>query len=156
MRTALFSALVAFSLALTASAVEEKVIVSNLRIHKKGSNITRVQFRLDGHKVKDINCSGEKVPFPEPKEAFPCGDSGYSFVLFPGDKKDIEFQVFLYHDVGDRHADLRGGFDIHTIRDNIDAAGHANEIYTQKEPVSFTIEGPVGQEPGDSLGPEEL
>lgn len=102
MRTTLVSALVASSFALTASAAEEKVTVSNLKIHKEGTNITSVQFRLDGHTAKDINCSGTNVPFPEPNEAFPCGDSDYAFILFPGDKKDVEFQVFVYHDVGDK------------------------------------------------------
>ncbi|KAK6714769.1 hypothetical protein QX201_005621 [Fusarium graminearum] len=147
-----FSVCTAITLAAGALAAKEKVTVSKLSIHSVGSpvgtSIKSVSFVLNGDDADNVKCSAKNVAFPVPDDILSCGDSNYAFTLWEGEK-GAKFRVMVYHDVGDSHADLRGGADIRTKCDNSQGSGPADEICTQVKPVSFTIDGPVGSSPGN-------
>ncbi|KAF4452361.1 major allergen alt [Fusarium austroafricanum] len=150
MRSAFSTAFLAFAAQALAGG-EERVKVSDLTIHKIGSpfgpTIESVSFKLNGEDAKDLKCAAENVAFPKPSDNLPCGKSDYSFTLWEGQEGE-EFRIMVYHDVGDPKADLRGGADIPTICDNSQGSDPADEICQQKKPVSFKIDGPVGDHPG--------
>ncbi|KAM0346336.1 hypothetical protein ACHAPU_005767 [Fusarium lateritium] len=154
MRPAVFAALTAFVTGTLAA--EEKVTVSDLSIHVEGSpvgdTIDSISFKLNGAKAKNLKCSAKDFAFPEPVTFHSCGKSDYSFTLWPGGHEvgvhGQDFRIMIYHDVGDSHADLRGGAHVPTNCDNSQGSGPADEICTQKKPVTFKIDGPVG------LGPD--
>ncbi|RFU73386.1 major allergen alt [Trichoderma arundinaceum] len=151
MRSETFAPLLALATSVLAGR-EERVKVSNLSVHKVGSpvgaTIESISFRLSGDNAKDLECSASNFAFPEPIEMFPCGDSGYAFALFAGED-GVDFATMVYHDVGDLHADLRGHSNVDTLCDNSHGSGPADEICTQKNSVTFIIDGPVGSSPGD-------
>ncbi|CAH0045614.1 unnamed protein product [Clonostachys solani] len=127
---------------------EETVTVSSVRLHKLGSpvdvKIPSLSFKLSGNDADGLECSAADVSWPEPGFNR-CGNSKYSFALLSGTSignGDHEFYLMIYHDVGDRKADLRGGtgldFDCRSQGD-----GPADEICKQDAPVTFKIDGPV-------------
>ncbi|KAH7233715.1 hypothetical protein BKA59DRAFT_504513 [Fusarium tricinctum] len=149
MRTAVFATLAAFVTGSMASG-KETVTLSKLSIHRQGSpvgdTIESISFKIDGADAKGLRCSAKDFPFPEPVKIQGCGNSDYAFSLWPGEH-GADFRVMIYHDVGDSHADLRGGKDIPTVCDNSHGSGPADEICTQKKAVTFKIDGPVGGGP---------
>ncbi|KAF5025725.1 hypothetical protein F66182_2192 [Fusarium sp. NRRL 66182] len=152
MRTEVYTALIAFITGSLAGGRgrEESVTLSDLSIHKLGSpvglRIESVSFKISGADAENLECSAKNVAFPVPDTFLSCGKSDYAFTLRPGDHGE-EFSLMIYHDVGDSHADLRGGSDVPTVCDNSHGTGSADEICTQGKPVTFKIDGPVGITP---------
>ncbi|KAF9761355.1 hypothetical protein IL306_003852 [Fusarium sp. DS 682] len=151
MRATTFVSFLAATLA-GVKAMEETVTVSELSIHKLGSpvgvKIDKVSFKVTGKDAKNLKCSAKNVAFPEPDDILPCGKSNYSFTLWPGEH-GAQFRVMVYHDVGDSHADLRGGADIKTVCDSSHETGPGDQTCTQVKPVTFKIDGPVGITPDE-------
>ncbi|KAG8672128.1 hypothetical protein FPOAC2_05496 [Fusarium poae] len=149
MRTSVFTAV---TLAAGALAAKEQVTVSKLSVHSiespAGHKIPSVSLVVNGDDADNLKCSAKDLGFPMPEYLLPCAGSNYSFTLWEG-QRDTKFHVMVYHDVGDSHADLRGGADIRTTCDNGQGSGPADEICTQVKPVSFQIDGPIGLTPFD-------
>ncbi|CAG9983769.1 unnamed protein product [Clonostachys byssicola] len=137
---------------------EETVTVSSVRLHKLGSpvdvKIPSLSFELSGNEADGLECSATDVSWPKPGFNW-CGNSKYSFALLSDtsiSNDDHKFNLMIYHDVGDRKADLRGGtgldFDCRSQGD-----GPADEICKQDAPVTFKIDGPVANyTPPGALG----
>lgn len=88
---------------------EETVTVSSVRLHKLGSpvdvKIPSLSFKLSGNDADGLECSAADVSWPEPGFNR-CGNSKYSFALLSGTSignGDHEFNLMIYHDVGDRY-----------------------------------------------------
>ncbi|KAH7205209.1 hypothetical protein BKA60DRAFT_600033 [Fusarium oxysporum] len=124
--------------------MEETVKISDLSIHKVGRHvgvdIDKMSFKLTSKDTQNL-CSAKNIAFPVPHDILPCGESKYSFALWPG-QHGAQFRVMIHHDVGDSHVDLRGGADIKTFCDNSDEAGPGDETCTQVEVATFKIISP--------------
>ncbi len=102
MRAAVVPALVA-SLAMTVSALEEKVKLTSLRIHKQGSgaetSISDVELHLETAKGEKVKCFANEVSFPKPKEFYSCENIDYQFLPLASENEAADFYLMLYHDV---------------------------------------------------------
>ncbi|CAH0018707.1 unnamed protein product [Clonostachys rhizophaga] len=123
---------------------EGKVTVSDLKLHKVavpvGFTIQNLSFKLSGVKDKNIECSAAEPPWPE-VSFMPCSNPQYSFALLPRDESP-EILLMIYHDVGDRRADLRGGIvlNLHCRRRGDEPV---DDECTQDRALTFRIDGPV-------------
>lgn len=106
------SAILAFLAAGQASAVEEKITISDMTIHRikssAGDRIPKVSFRLSGARANGQLCEATDIAWPETEPSLPCGSTGYSFLLLPGEfgapaEAAKEFGLMIYHDVRDRY-----------------------------------------------------
>ncbi|CAH0054509.1 unnamed protein product [Clonostachys solani] len=121
-----------------------KVTVSDLKLHKVGIpvgfSIQNLSFKLSGDKRNNIDCSAESLPWPEFSSSR-CSDSQYSFALLPRDESP-EILLMIYHNVGDKRADLRGGIilNLHCRRRGEEPV---DDECTQERSLTFSIDGPI-------------
>jgi hypothetical protein len=105
MRTTTFIGFLAPTLA-GVWGMEETVKISDLSIHKLGRHVAvdidKMSFNLTGKDAQNLKCSAKNIAFPVPHDILPCGESKYSFALWPGEHGG-QFRVMVHHDVGDSY-----------------------------------------------------
>lgn len=95
MRFTLATAIAIFGATAFAQLAREKIDIADLSVWKSDADgsLQSVSFKLTGADGA-VDCAAEN-PGSLPTDTFPCGESGYKFVLDKGEQ--TEFALFLDH-----------------------------------------------------------